>query len=137
MKQKYALALATVLPLAATLSLSTIAQDHKTMLPTQKREHVLVSTHNDSNNNTETLSGIHLYPTGKGTYGLDFSQKLDENAVLSISNSSKKVVFQRPVRIAEGDSTWHYKLGKLKPDTYQIEVKTSDTTYWTKFKVGR
>ena len=85
----------------------------------------------------ETLSGINLYHIGKGFYQLDFSQILTEDAVLSIKNAAKKVVYQKPLSMKENTTTWRHKVGKLKPDTYVVEVATSDTTYWTKFKIGR
>ncbi|WP_162052460.1 hypothetical protein [Pontibacter pamirensis] len=136
-KQKYTLALATALPLATALCLSTNAQSPKTVLPAQQHQHVLVSTANNSSNNYESLTGINLYHTGKGTYQLDFSQHLKENAVLSIKNIAQKVVYQKPVSIKNNSSSWRYKLGKMKPGIYLVEVITSDTTYWTKFKIGR
>lgn len=136
MKQKYALALATMLPLAAALSFNTTAQNN-TVLPKQHKQHVLLSSEKDSDTNYETLSGINLHYTGKGTYQLDFSQKLTEDAVLRIKNTVQKVVYQKPVSVNAKSSTWRYKLGKLKPGTYLVEVATSDTTYWTKFKIGR
>lgn len=137
MKQKYALALATMLPLAAALSFNTNAQNNNTVLPKQHKQHVLLSSERDSDTNYETLSGINLHYTGKGTYQLDFSQKLTEDAVLSIKNTAQKVVYQKPVSVKAKSSTWRYKLGKLKAGTYMVEVATSDTTYWTKFKIGR
>lgn len=137
MKQKSTLALAIVLPLATALCLSTNAQNKNTVLPAQQKQHVLISADDDNRNNYETLSGINLYSTGKGNYQLDFSQHLKENAVLSISNTARKVVFQKPVSIEDNHSSWRYKLGKLRPGTYLVEVITSDTTYWTKFKIGR
>ncbi|WP_461490569.1 hypothetical protein [Pontibacter sp. HJ8] len=39
--------------------------------------------------------------------------------------------------IAKNEKAWRFDLGKLKPDTYLVEVKTPDTTYWTRFKIGR
>lgn len=137
MKQKYILALATMFPLAATLSLNTTAQSHNTVLPTQQKQHVLISPEEDGDTNYETLSGINLHYIGKGNYQLDFSQKLTEDAVLSIKNTAQKVVYKKSVSVKDNNDTWRYKLGNLKPGTYQVEVATSDTTYWTKFKIGR
>jgi hypothetical protein len=134
--QKYVLALVASLPLVA-LSLTSNAQNQK--LPNQEQEHILVaaeSTENDSKK-LETLSGINLHPTSKGTFQLDFSQELKEDANLEIKNKAGRIVFQKPVSIANNKTAWRYNVGKLQPDTYLIEVKTSDTTYWTKFKVGR
>ncbi len=91
----------------------------------------------DSTARKETLSGINMTPAGKGTFQLDFSQALDEDAMLEIKNSAGKMVYQKPVSVENNRSAWRYNLGRLKPDTYLIEVKTSDTTYWTKFKVGK
>ncbi|RDV16377.1 hypothetical protein DXT99_04020 [Pontibacter diazotrophicus] len=136
-KQKYTLALATVLPLAAAFCLSTTAQSPASVLPAQQQPHVLVSNAKHSSQNYETLSGINLYHTGKGSYQLDFSQHLKENALLSIKNVAQKVVYQKPVSIKSNSSSWRYKLGKMKPGTYLVEVITSDTTYWTKFRIGR
>ncbi|MCX2740352.1 hypothetical protein [Pontibacter anaerobius] len=129
MKQTYAIALALGLPL---FSLTTNAQT--TQLPAQQQEHILVSAE-DSRVSKETLSGIHMTTTKKGTFQLDFSQKLDENALLEVKDSAGKLVYQKPVSVKGNRSAWRYQLGKLKPDTYLIEVKTSDTTYWTKFKI--
>lgn len=137
MKQKYTVALATVFSLAALFPLCVTAQSHKTKLPPQQKQHVLVNAHNHSSSNYETLSGIHLYKMGKGAFRLDFSQNLKENAVLSIMNTARQVVYHKAVSIMDNTSTWRYNLGKLKPDTYLVEVKTSDTTYWTKFKIGK
>ncbi|AKD05123.1 hypothetical protein POKO110462_21335 [Pontibacter korlensis] len=133
-KQKYTLALAMSLPVFSLASIASIAQH--TALPAQSKEHILVIAE-DGDTHIETLSGIHMRPTSKGTFQLDFSQELDENAMLEIKNSAGKLVYQKPVSIEGNRTAWRYQLGKLKPDTYLIEVKTSDTTYWTKFKVSR
>ncbi len=130
MRQKYALALAAGLPL------TTVALAQTQESPPQQPEHILVSTKGYSTN-TETLSGINLTPTRHGTYQLDFSQELEEDAMLQVKNTAGKVVFQKPVRKEANRSSWRYQLGRLRADTYLIEVKTSDTTYWTKFKVGK
>ena len=137
MKQKYTFALAMVLPLAATMSWNSLAQTQKTTLPKQQQHHMLKSDDSLHNDHYETLSGLNLHYTGKGTYQLDFSQQLKENAVLSIKNKEKQVVYQKPVSVENNTTSWRYKLGKLKPGTYLVEVITSDTTYWTKFKIGR
>ncbi|MFD2998899.1 hypothetical protein ACFS7Z_00885 [Pontibacter toksunensis] len=137
MKQKYVFALATLLPLAATLSFSTIAQNTNKVLPAQHKQHVQLGSENDFDTNYETLSGINLQYIGKGNYQLDFSQKLNEDAILSIKNTAQKVVYKKPVNVNNKTSSWRYKLGKLKPGTYLVEVATSDTTYWTKFEIGR
>ena len=133
MKRTYALALAACLPLAA-LTLNSQAQ--KIAAPAQ--EHILVTATPDAGDESrkETFSGIHLKPASKGTFQLDFSQELDENALLEIKNKAGKVVFSKPL-VAARQNTWSYNVGKLLPDTYLIEVKTSDTTYWTKFRVGK
>lgn len=136
-KQKYTLALGTVLPLAAALCLSTTAQRLDMELPAQQHQHVLLSDADDNSKSYETLSGINLYSTGKGTYQLDFSQHLKENAILSIKNAAQKVVYQKPVSIRNKQTSWRYKLGNIKAGTYTVEVMTSDTTYWTKFRIGR
>lgn len=133
MKQTYAIALALSLPLT-TLTTVSIAQT--TSLPPQDKEHILVSAENPTTKK-ETLSGINMTPTKKGTFQLDFSQELDENAMLQVKNSAGKLVYEKPVTTENNRRSWRYQLGKLKPDTYLIEVKTSDTTYWTKFKVGK
>ncbi|RIJ42363.1 hypothetical protein [Pontibacter oryzae] len=83
----------------------------------------------------ETLSGINLVPGRNGTYQLDFSQQLEEDATLQVKNTAGRLVYQKPLEAGRNRSAWRYQLGKLKPDTYLIEVKTSDTTYWTKFRV--
>ncbi|TPE46331.1 T9SS type A sorting domain-containing protein [Pontibacter mangrovi] len=122
MKQTYALVLALSLPL---FSLTKTFAQH-TSLPDAAAQ---------AGHTTETLSGINMKPAAKGTFQLDFSQQLDENALLEVKDSTGKLVYQKPVSIAHNRSAWRYNLGRLKPDTYLIEVKTSDTTYWTKFKV--
>jgi hypothetical protein len=135
MMQNYAVVLGLALPLTAALSLTTTAQTGKAYAPQQ--QHMLMSTNNIDHTTIETLSGINLRKASKGTYQLYFSQKLKENAVLEISNKTGQLVYQKPVSISKNKSAWRYNVGTLKPDTYLIEVKTSDTTYWTKFKVGR
>lgn len=135
-KQKYTKAIACTLSLAA-LSLTATAQIQS--LPKQELKHILVIADEDTTGDTtrETLSGINLLPAGKGTFQLDFSQDLEENATLQITDASGKLVFQKPVSIANNKKAWRYNVGKLQPSVYLVEVKTSDTTYWTKFKVGR
>lgn len=137
LKQKYTLVLALSLPLTASVFSHTSAQRKITKLPAQQKQHVLVSSKASSDIKYETLSGIHLSPSKKGTFELNFSQELKENGVLEIKNRAGKLVYQKPVNISAEQSTWRYNVGKLRPDTYLIEVKTSDTTYWTKFKVGK
>lgn len=132
-KQTYNIALA--LGLAASLT-STFAHAQITALPSQQQEHILVSAEN-GNPVSETLSGINLTPTKHGTYQLDFTQHLDESAMLEITDTSGRIVYKKSVPVDGIKNAWRYQLGKLKPDTYLIEVKTSDTTYWTKFKVGK
>ncbi len=136
-QHKYSLALAVTLSFTASYASFSSAQNNFTKLPTQAKQHVLVSDAPLRENHLETLSGIKLYPAAKGTFELQFEQVLKENAVLEVKNKANKVVFQKPVSIAANENSWQYNLGKLKPDTYLVEVKTSDTTYWTRFKVGR
>ena len=137
LKQKYTLVLALGLPFTASVFNHTSAQKKTNSMPPQQKQHVLVSQNASSDYRFETLSGIHLYPSKKGTFELAFNQDLKENGVLEIKNRAGKLVYQKPVSISKAQSRWRYNVGKLKPDTYLIEVKTSDTTYWTKFKVGR
>ena len=133
MKQKYALAAALALPL--TLAGFTVAAQHSsTQLPPVEQEHVLRA---DSAKHLETLSGLYLKPTKKGTFTLDFEQELKENALLEIKNKVGKTVYKKPISIAKNEKNWRFDVGKLRPDTYLVEVKTSDTTYWSKFKIGR
>lgn len=136
MMQKYALALAASLPLVA-FTLSSRAQDQKITAPAQ--EHILVTSESEKGNpeKKETLSGINLQPAAKGTFQLDFSQQLEENATLAIKNTAGKTVFTKPISIADNKTAWSYNVGRLSPDTYLVEVKTSDTTYWTKFKISK
>lgn len=137
MKQKYVIAIAAALPLTM-LSLAANAQTDSQRLPNQEKVHVLHIPEPDSTTMTmETLSGIHLQPTKKGTFQLDFQQVLKEDARLEIKNKAGKLVYHAPVSIADNKQAWKFNVGKLRPDIYQIEVKTSDTTYWTKFKIGR
>jgi len=135
--QKYTLVLALTLPLTASVFSHTSAQKKVVKLPKQQKQHVLVSANASSDMHYETLSGIHLYPAKKGTFELNFSQDLKENGVLEIKNKAGKLVFQKPLSISSQQASWRYNVGNLKPDTYLIEVKTSDTTYWTRFKVGK
>lgn len=135
MKQKYVLATALALPLALA-GFTASAQSNSTQLPPVEQEHILIAKP-DTVSSRETLSGIHLNPTKKGTFTLDFEQVLKEDARLEIKNKAGKIVYKKPVSIAKNEKAWHFDLGKLKPGLYQIEVKTSDTTYWTKFKIGR
>ncbi|MCJ8167060.1 hypothetical protein MKJ04_19615 [Pontibacter sp. E15-1] len=136
-KQMHTLILAVALPLAAGFYTSSFAQNKPSRLAPQQKQQVLVSANSSLDQQLETLSGIQLYPAQKGTYELRFEQDLKENAVLEVKNKSGKLVFRKPVSIAKNESVWRYNMGKLKPDTYLIEVVTSDTTYWTKFKVGK
>ncbi len=137
-KKKYALAVAAALPFSI-FAFTASAQGTKTKLPKQEHEHILIAADTPTDSvNTETLSGINLKPAKKGTFQLSFDQKLKENAVLEIKNRAGQLVYQKPVVLAKNSATsWTYNIGKLKPDTYLVEVKTSDTTYWTKFKIGR
>lgn len=131
MKQTYAL--------AATLTLAGFtasAQNSAKQLPPVEQEHVLKAK-TDTVLRRETLSGIHLNPTSKGTFVLDFNQVLTENARLEVKNTAGKMVYKKPVSVAKKETAWRYDLGKLRPGTYQIEVITPDTTYWSKFKIGR
>ncbi|WP_242929327.1 hypothetical protein [Pontibacter vulgaris] len=135
MKTKYALTIAAALPLSV-LALTASAQSTKTKLPNQQHEQILIAETPPDSVNMETLSGINLKPAKKGTFQLSFDQKLKEDAVLEIKNKAGKLVYQKPVMLAKNTNMWSYNVGKLKPDTYLVEVKTSDTTYWTKFKIG-
>ncbi|MHA6247749.1 hypothetical protein ACXYMU_07425 [Pontibacter sp. CAU 1760] len=139
MKLKPQLVLALILGFASSSALTkpAMGQQNFTQLPHQQKQHVLVNVHANSSNHIETLSGIHLYPAEKGTYRLRFEQDLKENGVLEISNTAGSQVYVKPVSISSNKKVWSYNLGKLRPDTYLIEIKTSDTTYWTKFKVGK
>ncbi len=122
------------LPLAL-LTLQVSAQEATTQLPRLHQEHILIKE--DPTIHIETLSGINLQPAQKGTFVLDFAQDLKEDALLLITNTAGQQVFQKPVDTSENKKAWRYNVGTLRPDTYLIEVKTSDTTYWTRFKVGR
>ena len=134
MINKYALTTAFTFSLAV-FAVQAHAQQSKDRIAPQHREHVLAA--GDTTTTLETLSGINLKPAKKGTFQLSFDQKLKENAVLEIKNTAGKLVYQKPVILAKNTSLWTYNVGKLQPDTYLIEVKTPDTTYWTKFKIGR
>ena len=130
MKITYAMALALGLPLFHF----TTALAQTTPLLSQEKEHILVAF---GETGRETLSGINMRPTSKGTFVLDFSQKLDENAMLQVKNAAGKLAYQKPVKVEGNRSAWRYDLGKLQAGTYLIEVKTSDTTYWTAFRVSK
>ncbi len=133
MKMKQTFALITGLLLAG---FTASAQESSTQLPPVEQEQ-LTATPTDSLNRRETLSGIFLNPSKKGTFVLDFEQELKEDAKLEVKNKAGKTVYRKPVSIAKNEKAWSFDLGKLRPDVYLVEVKTSDTTYWTKFKVGR
>ncbi|MBD1397541.1 hypothetical protein H9Q13_10215 [Pontibacter sp. JH31] len=133
MKMKQTFALAAFLAGAA---FSAAAQDNSTQLPPAEQTHILIAKH-DTLARLETLSGIFLNPTKKGTFVLDFEQELKEDALLEVKNTAGKTVYKKPVSIAKNTTAWRFDLGKLRPDTYLIEVKTPDTSYWTKFKVGK
>jgi hypothetical protein len=131
MKQTYVLAGALLLA-----GFSATAQESSTQLPPVEQAQLELAK-SDTLTRMETLSGIFLNPTKKGTFVLDFSQELKENATLQVKNTAGKTVYQRPVSIAKNETAWQFDLGKLRPDVYSVEVKTSDTTYWTKFKIGK
>ncbi|PRY15511.1 hypothetical protein CLV24_102132 [Pontibacter ummariensis] len=131
MKPKYAQFVLASLPLGLMLAFTAAAQT--TPLPKQEKTHILVR----ADSLEETLSGIHLRPDKKGTFYLDFSQDLEEDATLQVKNKAGLVVFQQPLLLASKKNRWGYHLGRLKPDTYLVEVRTSDTTYWTKFRVSK
>lgn len=136
MKRKYALAMAATLPFMA-LSVAVNAQTDKQKHKDHEKAEVLSVSENDSTTIKETLSGINLQPVQKGAFQLDFQQELKEDARLEIKNKAGKLVYHAPVNNTDEQQAWKFNVGKLKPDTYLVEVKTSDTTYWTKFKIGR
>lgn len=131
MKQTYLLAGALLLA-----GYSASAQESSSQLPPVEQKQ-LDTASSDTLARMETLSGIFLNPTKKGTFVLDFSQELKEDAKLEVKNKAGKTVYQKPVSIAKNQTAWKFDLGKLKPDVYLVEVKTSDTTYWTKFKISK
>lgn len=131
MKQTYLLAGAVLLA-----GFSAMAQGTSTQLPPVEQDQLKVAK-KDTITRMETLSGIFLNPTKKGTFVLDFNQVLTENARLEVKNKAGRLVYKKPVSVAKKETAWRFDLGKLRPDTYQVEVITPDTTYWTKFKVGR
>lgn len=131
MKQTYLLAGAVLLA-----GFNAFAQGNSTQLPPMEQDKFRVAKP-DTSTRMETLSGIFLNPTKKGTFVLDFNQVLTENARLEVKNKAGKLVYKKPVSVAKKETAWRFDLGKLRPDTYQVEVITPDTTYWTKFKVGR
>ncbi|HEY4650828.1 MAG TPA: hypothetical protein VIG72_05415 [Pontibacter sp.] len=128
MNQKYAWAMVAAVPFLMQ------AFPAKAQHSATEADHEL---HTACTNYSETLSGIFLKPAKKGTFQLDFEQALKEDGVLEITNTAGQKVFQKPVSSAKEQKAWSYNVGKLKPDTYLVEVKTSDTTYWTRFKVGK
>ena len=133
MNQKYAWAIVAAMPfMMQALPANAQEQEKAPIEPTKEHE-----AHTACTNDSETLSGIFLTPAAKGTFELNFEQQLKENAVLAITNTAGKKVFQKPVSVAKNQKAWSYNVGRLRPDTYLVEVKTSDTTYWTKFKIGQ
>lgn len=135
MNQKYAWVMVAAVPFFLQGAPAKAQSDIKALAGKEK-EHVLHASP-DSTTYSETLSGIFLKPAAKGTFQLDFEQQLKEDAVLAITNTAGQRVFQKPVSVAKKRKAWSYNVGKLKPDTYLVEVKTSDTTYWTRFKIGQ
>ncbi len=133
--RKYALALVAAVPFAFQLQVA-YAQASSEPVTTSPKVHVFYADTSETVF-SETLSGIHLSPAKKGTFELKFDQELKENAVLEVTNTAGQKVYQKPVSIAQNKKSWNYNVGKLKPDTYLVEVKTSDTTYWTKFKISK
>lgn len=113
---------------------SAAAQKSSTQLPPQEQAQLAPP---DTLAKQETLSGIFLNPGNKGTFVLDFEQELKEDANLEVKNKAGKTVYRKPLRIAKNQTAWSFNLGKLRPDVYLVEVKTSDTTYWTKFRIGK
>ena len=132
MKQTYVWAIVAAVPFMLQV-LPAKAQDQEKAPTTSEKEH---EPHTACTNDSETLSGLFLTPAPKGTFKLDFEQQLKEDAVLAITNTKGQKVFEKPVSTAKKQKEWRYNVGKLRPDTYLVEVKTSDTTYWTKFKIG-
>jgi len=137
MKHKYNLAVAALLPFTIALAPAASAQTLKTPMPVQQKKYILVESEPDTHLEVEeTLSGIKLYPAKKGTFQLDLEQKLKDDGLLKITNTAGKLVYHKPVSMASRKKGWHYNLGRLRPDIYLIEVITSNTTYWTKFKIN-
>lgn len=139
MKQKCVLVLTSLLAFSA-ISLSASAQNDATPLPPQSKELILVTADSDSiSSSLETLSGIHLHRVkkSKGEYQLNFAQELKEDATLEITTKAGRKIYQKPISIADSKTVWSYNVGKLKPGIYNVQVKTSDTTYWTSFKVRK
>lgn len=112
------------------------AQESSTQLPPVEQDQ-LAAAPTDTLTRLETLSGIFLNPSKKGTFVLDFEQALKEDANLEVKNKAGKTVYRKPVSNAKNQTAWSFDLGKLRPDVYLVEVKTSDTTYWTKFKISK
>ncbi len=139
MKQKYALFYTFLLTLSA-ISLQVSAQSDAVPVPPQSKELILVTADSDSTASPlETLSGIHLQRVkkGKGDYQLNFQQELKENATLLITTKAGRKVYHKPINITDRKTAWSYNVGKLKPGIYNVQVKTSDTTYWTSFKIRK
>jgi len=134
MKRKYAQALGASFLFAA---ITCTATAQRRPMPKQEQEHILIADEKDSSPVKETLSGINLQPGRNGNFQLDFSQQLTEDATLEISNTAGQVVYKQPVSTANNRSSWRYHVGRLRPGIYLIEVKTSDTTYWTKFRISK
>lgn len=132
MKQTYGWAIVAAVAFMMQV-LPANAQDQEKAPTATEKEH---EPHTACTNDSETLSGLFLTPAPKGTFKLDFEQQLKEDAVLAITNTKGQKVFEKPVSTAKKQKAWSYNVGKLRPDTYLVEVKTSDTTYWTKFKIG-
>ena len=124
MKQTYVWAIVAAVPFMLQV-LPAKAQDQEKAPTTSEKEH---EPHTACTNDSETLSGLFLTPAPKGTFKLDFEQQLKEDAVLAITNTKGQKVFEKPVSTAKKQKEWSYNVGKLRPDTYLVEVKTSDAT---------
>jgi len=85
-----------------------------------------------------TLSGIDIRPDKRtGTFILKFDQNLTELGVLHVINNAGKVVFAKSLEPTTGTYSHTMNVGRLNPGFYNIEVKTSDTTFWKKVRIKK
>lgn len=105
--------------------------------PSLRFEPCPLAIRQDSVPNLPPLSGITVLPDeAKGTFTLEFSQELEEPAIVKVTNAKKKVVYTNSLAPQAFASVKHLDMGKLSNGSYLVEVKTSTTTYWKKLEVS-
>jgi hypothetical protein len=83
------------------------------------------------------LSGITVFPNkSTGTFTLEFSQELEESAVVKVTNAKKKVVYTNSLAPQPSNFSKTLDMGKLASGTYLVEVKMANMTYWKELKIS-